>query len=400
MIVFGFPPDWSQPVKQKYQWLTDVIVSYDGTEQRRQLRSLPRVSWQYRMWFSGREKRRFEHWIHAHQSKVVELPIWPDPCRLTVAANIGETILAVDNTVDRAFVIDGGAVLIVGPTTYEWVLVTAITPTTITVTPPLTAAWPVTTLIYPTQSVRLHSEISTTRRNAWITEMDIAFDSYGGVAGAGVESGDLYRGLPLYLNSPNWVEDLTLEFHRKIDLLEHETGFDYLHDESGASNSVLQMNWLFAKRPWIPGDGRFHRQAFVRWLYARSGKFNPVWMPTHNSDLIASRMIASAASSIHIEHVDYAQLIAQAINRRDFLLRTLSGSQQAKRITASVAVSADEEQLTVSPAGFGQTIQPDAIAKISYLQWMRLATDEVEISHQSCEVAECTTTFMTVPDDV
>jgi hypothetical protein len=390
-IVFAFPPNWAEPVLEWYQWLTDVLTAYDGGEQRRGLRALPRWGMEYEAALSGDAKRLFDTILHDRQALSFALPLWPDVTRLDQPAGIGDTTLYLDTT-DLGFQVGQRAILFNSPLDYESFEVTAITSNTLVADTALAAAWPAGARIYPMRYVLLTQQQKLNRENAHVRTARVAFEMIDGEAGTAAESGVNYRDEPVYLAKPNWAADLTDEFRRKLQVLDYLTYNKFVQDESKRPTIFQQMNW--------PLLTRAARRAFVQWLFARAGKYNGVWIPTHNADLVVVAPIGAADSTIDVRYCGYSLFTKQAINRRDIVIWTRSGTTYLRRIASSSKISATVERLSIGTDVLGVGLALADIVKVSFLMYMRLASDRVELRHLTATVAESEPLLQTVDDDI
>ena len=61
--VWTFEPNWSGSVSEMLEWLTDVMASPDGSEQRRSLRSFPRRSMDVATAAEGDERQLLDNML-------------------------------------------------------------------------------------------------------------------------------------------------------------------------------------------------------------------------------------------------------------------------------------------------------------------------------------------------
>jgi hypothetical protein len=72
------PIDWRQGVVERWQFLSDVLVAWDGTEQRVKLRAWPRVELEAEALVAGSEASDFRAWLTSYQASEFTMPYWPD----------------------------------------------------------------------------------------------------------------------------------------------------------------------------------------------------------------------------------------------------------------------------------------------------------------------------------
>lgn len=391
-VLFAFPPNWSERVDEWLEWLTDVLTAYDGGEQRRGLVESPRRGFEFEPVLAADERRLAVNILHSRQGKSVLLPIWVDGCRTNQALAIDDVTIPVNATADRGFKVGQQAMIYQSPLVAEMFQVAAISAGALVATAGLLNAWPSGTRVYPLRAALFQQNQKINRLTAGVHTARLGFELVDREPGDAVESGVLYREEPVYLAKPNWANDLTDEFRRKLEILDYQTGKPFIHDESDKPKIFSGVNW--------PLKSRAERAQFVKWLYARAGKYNGVWIPSHNADLIVTEYIGAADSTIDVRYSGYSQFVRQAENRRDIIIFTKSGAYYIRRIYASERLSTDIERLSVGDDVLGVGIDPGQIAKVCYLMYMRLGADKIKLRHLTAEVAECELTLETTNDVV
>lgn len=71
------PIDWANGVIERWQFMCDVSVAWDATEQRRKLRASPRVEFEAEAMAVGSEASDFRVWLASHQASQFTMPYWP-----------------------------------------------------------------------------------------------------------------------------------------------------------------------------------------------------------------------------------------------------------------------------------------------------------------------------------
>jgi hypothetical protein len=125
--VFSLPPDWSEPVRERLAWLTDVMRSYNGREQRTALRSVPRVAVSYRgVALGGREAAILSSLLYGGRTQARYIvPLWHCARKLAATAAPGDQSVSVD-TLGSRFAPGGYCVIWRGVAESEFHLVGAV----------------------------------------------------------------------------------------------------------------------------------------------------------------------------------------------------------------------------------------------------------------------------------
>lgn len=368
----------SGAVLERLEWLTDVLPSFSGGEQRRQLREAPRRTFEFSVQLTGRDRRAAENALHEWGGRGWALPVWMDAQPLAAPVSLGATSIAVDTTT-RDFRAGGSLVIMRGPRDYEILQVDSVAADEVALLAPTTKAWPAgEAIIAPLLAAVMPDEVTLSR-----------FDgdtSYGRMRFEVMEPSDwpaaaesTYRGLPVLAQPPNWTEDVQQGYERLLQRIDSLTGPVVIDDQAAGPILLQSHRWLL--------DGRGAIAAFRSWLYARRGRLSAFWLPTWAQDFRLVASVGASALTIDVEHCDYTERIGQAINRRDVRIELHSGAVFYRRISGSTVVSADVERLTIDTA-LGVLVQPAAVRAISYIAPVRLDTDAVEIAWARHDLAE------------
>ena len=365
-------------VLERLEWLTDVLPSFNGGEQRRQLREAPRRTFEFAVQLTGRDRRVAEGALHEWAGRAWALPVWMDAQPLAAVLASGVTVIPCDTTF-RDFVAGGSVVIMIGPREYEILQVDAVAPGSITSRSPTTRAWPAgDALIAPLRTAVMPDEVTLSRFDGETSYGRLQFEVVEPCAWpAATES--TYRGLPVLDAAPNWTEDVQQGYQRLLQRIDSLTGPVVIDDQAAGPILLQSHRWLM--------DGRASIAAFRSWLYARRGRLSAFWLPTFAQDFRLAADVGSSALTVDVEHCDYTGRIGQAINRRDVRIELHSGAVFYRRITGSAEVSADVERLTID-ASLGALVQPVGVRSISYMVPVRLDADAVEIAYMRHDLAE------------
>jgi hypothetical protein len=118
LVVFSFAPDWSDGLREKIGYLTDVITAYDDTEQRVQLRGVPSRGVAFRvLTVDGRDSAALDSLVWGWQHRVYGVPVWQDIRPLNAPISVGGQTISVSTT-DREFEV--GGLCLVWRDVYDW----------------------------------------------------------------------------------------------------------------------------------------------------------------------------------------------------------------------------------------------------------------------------------------
>lgn len=175
VVVFPHRPDWSDTWSETISYMTSVLPSYNGTEQRVALRGTPRYTASYQVLStSPLETGSMENTIYGRQAKLLGVPWWPESEPLMADVAAGGVVLQVDMTNRLSFVI-GGMVLIWSDfATWEAFNIIDIVGTDITIGAPTTRNWKAGTRVIPMRLGRFEDQ-ALSRPTNWVSSGKFSF---------------------------------------------------------------------------------------------------------------------------------------------------------------------------------------------------------------------------------
>lgn len=374
---WSFVPDWSNGVVERMEWLTDVLQSYDGREQRRALRKAPRKTYEFEFFAQGAERRYAEVALWGWGARNWALPVWSDGRRTTAALAPGDTEILCE-TATRDFEAGSLVMLLRDAFTFEVAEVEEVQADRVILVRGLTLAWPEMSELYPARTARIADRVSLGRWSSDASGARLAFDVSEPVDYTANAGATTYRGYPVLTQRPNWAGGLSLDLARKMDEIDAMTGPRVFDDESGLPMPLQRMRWTLTSRTEV--------DEFRQFVYAMRGRHGSAWVPTWSDDLQVTSVIDEDAASMDVEYVAYIRQIDMATGRRDLRIETTAGAVFYRRVLAVEQIGAIE-RLTLDSA-LGVTLQPAQIASVSFLALMRFDSDGVELAHWTDSVAE------------
>lgn len=389
--VWPFSPNWSSPVNEVLEWKTDILRSFNGAEQRRALRIVPRRSFEYGMWVKNEFSSMLEAYLWGWQHKYFGLPVWTDMGKLTSDVSIGQMALPVI-TSNLGFRNHDSAILYADPKNYEVVEIDVVSPTNVTIKSPIAGGWPAGTKVYPLILSHLGTSVQTSRRTSRVIEIgNIIFDTSGDTAYDHLPSGvaqTIYDGYEVVTHRPNWKDAISNEFSRLFDTVDSGVGPIAYYPHEATSRIVRPVSWLLKNRSEI--------MDFRRLLGRLRGQAKTVWLPSWHDDF------EIAGTNHNMEHV----LVVKGIwfkafvdldPSRDRLMVTLPNGNVVYRRIISVNPNYNEDTTQLQlDSSLGTTVTVNDNTRVRLLMRCRLATDKVVIPWRTTEVADPQTNFTTV----
>ncbi|NMG48942.1 hypothetical protein GO613_12610 [Azoarcus communis] len=370
IVVWPFAPDWTEGVRERLTWATEILVSESGAEQRRALRLAPRRAFEGRVLVEGRERTYFDNALAGWGDLVWALPIWHDVQWLPVPIAAGSTqVLCAP--VGRDFQAGGLAVLR-GESAFdiEAIEVESLAADRIVLKRPTQRAFDAGVRLYPVRTARLAQQPQPQRITDQLYAVELAFDVVEPCDWAAVLPAETYRGYPVFASRPDESEDLTHAWERMLRVLDNGTGVPSVTDTASTGFTVQGHRWVL--------HGVAERSAWRSLVYALRGRQRPVWVPSHADDL---RMTAIAVDTVmDVEACGYARFALGKVGRRDVRIELSNGTVVHRRIVGAVELDAATERLALD-AALTSAITPEQVARISFMSLCRMGSDAVELLH-------------------
>lgn len=366
--VFPFWP--SVPLRESLKWVTDVLIAEDGSEDRTNVRVVPRQSFSLSCYIPRPYLRLAANTLYGARNDQWLVPIWPFVQSLG-AVDAGEFELTVSTAnVDFS---DSSLVLIwQSPTLWQIVGVDEV------------ADANTLTLIQPTEAFTDAYVIPL--RPGYLAEAPDR-DFNGARARVRLEyviedNADLTVTAPTQYLGQDIYYDVGLldgdNLGEKID-----SGFRILDNDLGAV--AYYSPWL-NNRPTrvhrMMGEDLAEAWTIRKWLYRRAGRFRPFWQPSFEADLVV-QSTGALTTTLLVDSDGYKRFASA----RDHIAVQTAAGWLPRAITAVAQIDADTVQLTLDTS---LAINASAIERVSFLGLKRLDTDRADfewVGGHVCTVA-------------
>lgn len=385
--VWTIRPNWSQGILERLEWLTDVLGSDTGFEQRRAVRLSPRRSFEITVNPTRADRSYLDLILHRLGSEEWLFPLWHDQAVLSSSALAGQSAVLFDNTF-REFRDGDYAILYASTFQWEVVQIDSQTDDGALLAVALDADWPRGSRLFPLRRCTIQTDTTLKALTSRVGESVLLFqvnesndyaESFGDMP--------VFGGYPVLTIEPNRSQEITSDQVRFFDEQDGDLGVRYRTDKVGRSFAVQSHNWQLR--------GRQAQAAFRSFLYALRGRQGAIWLPTFNDDLILTKALPAGQNVATFEHVGmYYVGSGGPIPGR---ARLWTGSEMALIASLPPPQSDFEEKATLI-APVAQSYAPGA--SWAFLQPARLDTDTIELQHHtdSDGVMESGATFRVFAD--
>lgn len=346
------------PLTEALEFLTDVMEAYDGSEQRLQLRTMPRQTFQYtipvKFWNIAES---FNTAYNAIRKKWA-IPLW------TEAQFVGDvTAHATDITCNTSLYdlrASSLAFLFNAAGAWQVVEISTKTSTKINVTNDLSyiaSAW-----LMPIRIGWIVGDVKKST-NAYEDMVEINFfvdDNLDLTPSAPTQylSNDIYFDSPV-LSGSNMDKSL----QQRADIVDQVLGV--------VSRRSPWLNARYASTYRSVLQGAQQVRDYKAFLYRRAGKFRSFWMPTFEQNMRHANT-GTILSTLTIEADSYAQYP----QRQHIAIESASGVWYPRAVSNPTPVAGNRIQLTLDSA---LNLDASKVRRISYLGLHRLNTDKIEL---------------------
>lgn len=376
--VWSFEPEWSSSVSEILEWLTDVMASPDGSEQRRSLRLYPRRTLEFSMMASDDERQLFDNMLISFGGAQWYLPLWYEVNLLDAQANSGSQVVACSDAVNGSRIEVGGIAYMASDSAFEYELVeiASLTPSGFTTVSPLIRTWPAGTRVLPVCVAELTDQPQPRHRTSNFVTAEIRFrvmDTYGDVTSdPAAEYDATYRGFFVMAIEPDTDQRTNLNYERMFVEIDNQTSNPYRIDEAQRAFAIREHV--------LKLEGRSEHAAFARMIQTLRGRAKPVWVPTYMDDFILASAIVAGASTIEVGRCGFTAAGGPRWDREHIMIETVNGDRIYRRITSS-SEGISGEQLTLDqPISTAYPVSD--VLRISAMTLMRLNSDTVQIDHE------------------
>jgi len=382
-----FPHNWEDGFEETLEWKTDVMIAYDRTEQRVQLRTMPRRFWDLRLLVSGEERRKLETWMGMRKTRYMFMPIWRDAVKLETPVNSGESTVTLDAYGDNYA--DGTPIVIWKDwETKEVRLINGHGSDYVSVDSPFLRDWPVGSMVAPARYClslegrkvsRFTEDVGDFRFRLLATE-----DGWNPLSDVTPET---YQSLPVCPFIPSW-EDGDEGYDNKWVQLDNDTGvieFDVQSEEP-----VLSRNARFLV------IGRDNINTMLAFLNDRAGRLAPFWMPANDRGFELAAAAEADATEIIVEPIDYEYALSGSPARGHIEMRTTDGTIIRRQIMSVSTLPSGDEQLTLGES-LPRALSADTLDRCAWLELVRLDSDEITLHWVTPECVEVTVPIVVLP---
>lgn len=390
--VWPFPPNWEEAFTESLQWLTDIMMSPTGAEQRRPLRPYPRRSYEYGMALFGNERQLFENLVATYGSSEFYFPLWHEVYFVSSTSLQGQRILKCNPAVMNVRV--GDVLYVTGDNVFlgELLEVSEILADGLRMTSNIRYSRAYGERIFLSIKSKLDSQPSSRKLSSSVKTATIRMNMTSPTSRLSEDAVALpqYRSFSVLEDAPDESEDLTASYERLVTIMDNQIAIPRWQDTANRPFEIRQHSWFL--------QGREAHRKFIAMFLDLKGQVYPIWIPSFNDDFSIAADISASGMFLTVENSGFTNCGGPRPERQDIRIETIKGVFY-RRITLS-SIALDGHELLVLNAALGQSIARSDVIQISFMNLMRLNQDAIQIDYQTDNegISSTSVNFRSAPD--
>jgi len=386
--------NWSERYDVAYEYLTDIVVSRSGREQRRALRSTPRKSLEFQAHATRDQLRWLNRVMGGWHPNAFLMPELTRSVRTIEPIGTGSPSVLVDDA--PHWLKEGASIVLNDGRRYGTRLIERMEGNRIVFTAAGNDTWVAGTRVHPGLSGNVAAEIQTQRLTSEVAVLQVAFDATPGIEEFpdppapettwGVDNTEVV------LIKPNYSNPISLTFAWPTEDVDYRSGVIRRFTPIQFSTRTWQANYL--------GFDRQKVQAFLDVFRRAMGRRGEFYMPTWENDLPPMDDLTPGSFRLRTPGPEVANLLNGDRVYRSIAVFTHDGRVFFNRV-AQIDPIEDErglDSILTMSSSWTQAIPVSSILRVCWMPRWRFASDRLVISWLTDEVASITTSMMTLED--
>lgn len=382
--------------EESMEFLSDVMTSMSGKEQRLSLRSKPREGYLFDYRLSDDSRQRAQVFLQGWQSNLWALPMFQSGGRLTAPVAIGATSMTVDTTTNRDYRVGGQAVLYVDEQIQEVVTITAITSTTIEfLNTPVLREHTVHTEVFPARLCYIKKAVAGKRYAVNVEDFRIewqVWDNDTGALSPDASAFPSYNSKVLFECNLMGSNAMRLTHNANVRFVDNGTGKIKAYSRWAGTHKRSSTQGFFLRS----------RQEIIeakQLLMELQGKQKSFYLPSFIGDMRAMAGFLSTDTDLSVNGMDMERFIGANIQHPHKIVRIhLSNGTILTRTIVSVAKNGDTLDTITLDAPYGVDATLEEITKVEFLEQVRFDVDRFTLRYERPGQATLVAPVITVYD--
>jgi hypothetical protein len=374
-------------IKETLEWVTKILRANNGTEQRIQLRQIPRQF--FRIQFTIKTNKMntwYDAIIHTWQKRAWGVPVWPEYVLHTTTISAGATTINVD-TSNADFRDDSFAIVWKSETEFEVVSIETKTDSVLNLKTSVNNSFTGNKLIIPLRIAYMISKSVKQRQNSEVAFVDALFAVEDNADITGYTPATEYDSLEI-LTTPSFMEDSHgEESDGQLEIVDFTTGIFKIRSDK--TFNLLSQNHIFLN------DTKAACWNFRKFLHYMNGRQRPLLIPTFRSDLVQMGTIGSTDTEFFVENINLSSNLGVNTLRTYIGFYFTDETLIVRKITNIEEVDSTKERITINTSLGVEVAEGDC--KICFVDKCRFASDSIELDWTFAHRNECQLNLIRVP---
>ena len=378
LIPYLFQPG----MKENLSWLTKVMISNNGYEQKQRLRNAPRQSFAFSISVPRGEIAKLDTALFGNRGAEFFVPVSSEGRTLDVATSAASPNVDV-STEFADFRVGSQALIWNSPRDFEIITILSLTANQIVADVNISKVFPLTALVMP---LRIAYLTANPKRKLTGDNQNFSgnFLIKENIKLATAASATQYKDFDVYLDQPLTIGDSATDIYdTRVDVIDYSTGV--------REQFVPHLKTKIKRSFGVQLDSQEDVWNFRLWLHRRAGKITPFWMPTWENNFT---LLSTGALTTTLLVVNDGQDTLSS-GRNDLAILTDSG--WLLRGIVSIVPSGDDLLVTLDSS---IAIDASDVTLISFLGRKRLTSDNLNIIWDGNNTAHATVGITEINDFV
>ncbi|MFJ2711640.1 hypothetical protein ACIOZM_12190 [Pseudomonas sp. NPDC087346] len=236
--------DWSTQPEMSIQYLTEVIESFDGTEQRVALRDTPRCSLSYLYSMIDEQQYHFDNKLATSTGNML-IPLWPLQCRLSRGISIGDARISLADL--SAHLASSETILISENDRHEVLSVESVEGLEVALVTLAKNDFSESAIVVPLRIAYPSDESNSTSILRGFDQHTVTFDLDETQIQKPTPVDDFERlnARPIFPFRPDRSKDVTTQYNRRREILDPLIGARSIYDRTRGTVKILGQTFTF-----------------------------------------------------------------------------------------------------------------------------------------------------------
>lgn len=378
-IVLHFPIDWSMQPELRHSYLTEVIESWNGAEQRISLRDQPRLSATYQYGLADTDQYLFSNLVGNFSGQYL-VPIWPMQSELAEPVARFDSMAVVSDLSD--WVVPGCRVMLSDGDTWEICLVASVAGLEVAFSDLVKKNYRSGARLVPVSQAWINDEVSSVAHgiSVEVTGASFDFDEVELLRPEPADDFTIFNGRRVLDIRPDRSRDCTLQYKRLRETLDPSIGRRYIHDRVQGAIKYLQFSWRFF--------GQKSRKRFDDFVELERGAQGEFYI---ESPLVAMQLVKDVNAptlEINIANANYKNFLKSNTFAPAIALRLYNGTVLYLNVKTAIDGLDNTEVVTLE-----ESVENIKIEDVEYIAPLFLGRFESdEFAHTFDTTADSSTT--------